>query len=351
RAKLISLSEEVKFLRGQLLAVKKDAAGREKEREALSAENETRKNEIARLQEVRAQEQKRYDDGLEMVKESLREMEKKTQEKRDGYEREKERVAAELLQVEQKTRGASEAEAMLMVRSLGSKLRNMSSSILGSANFMLEKMKRAAQPEKKTGIRRLSGAFLKQGQGGLSDFEPDIDSIFKNTQEMIRVLDMYLALFENPEIRCETMGFLSLWDDLNKKFQGFGAGVRWPQEGKYPVFVTDKKLFTQICEAVVRNALESVPPGGSVTVSGTFSKENVTLTVTDNGTGIKTEYRDRIFLPFFTTKPGHEGMGLTEARRCARALGGSIHYEPGKKGSVFTISIPGEPGDAAKKAS
>jgi signal transduction histidine kinase len=67
------------------------------------------------------------------------------------------------------------------------------------------------------------------------------------------------------------------------------------------------------------------------------------MDIRDNGPGLTAEQREQIFVPFFTTKPGGSGIGLSLARRIAQAHGGRIAVfanEP--RGSVFRLSLPAE---------
>ena len=73
------------------------------------------------------------------------------------------------------------------------------------------------------------------------------------------------------------------------------------------------------------------------------------LTVTDHGSGIPDEIKDRIFDPFFTTKAVGKGtgLGLSTAAGIARSHSGSITVESEKgKGARFSIHLPASPGEA-----
>jgi signal transduction histidine kinase len=64
--------------------------------------------------------------------------------------------------------------------------------------------------------------------------------------------------------------------------------------------------------------------------------------VGDNGTGIAEEDRDRIFEPYFTTKPSGLGLGLDLTRRIVEAHGGKIvvDSQPGE-GTRIRVHLPG----------
>ena len=74
--------------------------------------------------------------------------------------------------------------------------------------------------------------------------------------------------------------------------------------------------------------------------TGEFGEEAI-VEVSDDGRGISEEDLNRIFNPFFTTRPGGTGLGLPAVRRIARAHGGRVEVSssPGK-GSTFSIYLP-----------
>jgi signal transduction histidine kinase len=100
--------------------------------------------------------------------------------------------------------------------------------------------------------------------------------------------------------------------------------------------------FNQILTNLIQNAIEACPSeGGVVRIRGVRAGPKLTLTVKDNGPGIKAEDLARIFTPFFTTKgPGRGmGLGLTIAWRVVQSLGGTIEAKPGP-GAEFVLTVP-----------
>jgi PAS domain S-box-containing protein len=80
--------------------------------------------------------------------------------------------------------------------------------------------------------------------------------------------------------------------------------------------------------------------GDSAWGAGDFGEEAI-VEVSDNGRGISEEDLNRVFNPFFTTRPGGTGLGLPAVRRIARAHGGRVEVSsaPGK-GASFSIYLP-----------
>ena len=100
--------------------------------------------------------------------------------------------------------------------------------------------------------------------------------------------------------------------------------------------------FKQAVVALVNNAIDASPPGSCVRVSAkNTADEGWQLTVKDEGEGIAAELREKILLPFFTTKRDGNGIGLPMTNAVVRAHGGKLTVEsiPGK-GSSFTITMP-----------
>jgi signal transduction histidine kinase len=81
--------------------------------------------------------------------------------------------------------------------------------------------------------------------------------------------------------------------------------------------------------------------GRVVTVSLLEDKENTGVSISDRGEGIPKKNRDRIFEPFFSTRPDRVGLGLTFAKRVVEEQGGNIRVESRlKKGTTITLTFP-----------
>lgn len=99
--------------------------------------------------------------------------------------------------------------------------------------------------------------------------------------------------------------------------------------------------LTQVVLNLVFNAIDATGKGGRIAVSVAEADARLVLTVSDDGRGIARADRDRLFQPYFTTKPQGTGLGLFVSRQIVEELGGSIDYEstPGM-GTEFRVVLP-----------
>nr|WP_295006467.1 ATP-binding protein [uncultured Dechloromonas sp.] len=104
-----------------------------------------------------------------------------------------------------------------------------------------------------------------------------------------------------------------------------------------------KALFGALVN-LLENAMQAMPGGGKICLSGNRRGDLLAIGVRDSGPGISRETQSRIFEPFFTTKGQGTGLGLAIALGVARAHGGTIDLvsEPGE-GAEFVLTLPVAP--------
>lgn len=91
---------------------------------------------------------------------------------------------------------------------------------------------------------------------------------------------------------------------------------------------------------LVTNAAQASDGNPIIELCAVQSGNQVCLTVTDNGPGIRKDIRSRLFDPFFTTRPQGTGLGLAVVRSVAQAHGGEVLLDCGPHGTAFSICLP-----------
>lgn len=107
--------------------------------------------------------------------------------------------------------------------------------------------------------------------------------------------------------------------------------------------VLDPQLIQQVLINLLKNAREAVQnkPGGKVTVVTTRHVSHIYVEVTDNGPGITYEAREKIFMPFFSTKNRGSGIGLSLSKQIMQMHGGEIRLESELgHGASFSLVFP-----------
>jgi CheY-like chemotaxis protein/anti-sigma regulatory factor (Ser/Thr protein kinase) len=113
--------------------------------------------------------------------------------------------------------------------------------------------------------------------------------------------------------------------------------------GQQRCFVKGKSSeIYEVLVNLIRNALESMPSGGSLTISAVPKNGHVYLGISDTGCGILDEHLQRIFEPFFTTKSSqNSGLGLSSCYGIVKKHGGEIHvYTTPGAGTEFMVILP-----------
>jgi len=108
-----------------------------------------------------------------------------------------------------------------------------------------------------------------------------------------------------------------------------------------PVIQADPELINRALQNLVLNAIDAMPPGGTLALRTSHRDGVVTLSVSDTGTGLTREECERLFTPYYTTKQHGTGLGLAIVQSVVSAHHGKItvESEPGR-GSTFRIELP-----------
>ena len=112
-----------------------------------------------------------------------------------------------------------------------------------------------------------------------------------------------------------------------------------------PTLDVEAARVEQAVENLLANAIQHAPAGSVVRVRASLDRGAVepraSCTVEDEGPGVASEDRDRLFEPFFSRRKGGTGLGLPIVQRVAEAHGGSVSVENRPEGGArFTLLLP-----------
>lgn len=181
------------------------------------------------------------------------------------------------------------------------------------------------------------------------DFQETMKSIIQNADVINEVL-MDLLSFSKPSQYQMKKGSLSKL--LERGLQLVQQQIKekkivvvreWPRN--FPDFLMDEKLFLQAYLNLLMNSLEAMPHGGRLTVRASHEEDKIPsqirIVIEDTGKGISKELVSKLFQPFFSTKEGGVGLGLSVAEGIIRSHGGQIRFESFEnKGTKVMIELP-----------
>lgn len=109
---------------------------------------------------------------------------------------------------------------------------------------------------------------------------------------------------------------------------------------KIPLIQGDEILLRQAFTNLVQNAVDSMPEGGDLRFGFSTEPGSLEIAISDSGHGIPEKIKDKIFLPFYTTKDKGTGLGLAIVHKIVVSHHGSISVESTEKGTTFRVRLP-----------
>jgi signal transduction histidine kinase len=108
-----------------------------------------------------------------------------------------------------------------------------------------------------------------------------------------------------------------------------------------PSVTVDTDQFKEAFLNMLRNAIDAMPDGGTLTVGTLVEDHWVKITFADTGVGVSESDAEKIFHPFFTRKSQGSGLGLAMSNQIVAFHGGHITLRKGAAiGATFDIYLP-----------
>jgi PAS domain S-box-containing protein len=109
----------------------------------------------------------------------------------------------------------------------------------------------------------------------------------------------------------------------------------------HPVIKVDMSKMSRVFANIIKNAFDSMPNGGTLTITCKKSNRNLAVYFMDTGDGMSKETLSKLWTPLFTTKAKGMGFGLPICKRIVEAHGGRISVESViGTGTTITVTIP-----------
>jgi PAS domain S-box-containing protein len=201
--------------------------------------------------------------------------------------------------------------------------------------------------------------FCQQGVQEPALLQKGLREIHRAAQRASGLVRQILTFSRKTEVRFSPVDLNQLARDLvTLMAETFPrtVSIQLDMQDRLPPLLADQNQVQQIVLNLCVNARDAMPSGGSITLSTRVhagaslrhlganpGRDYACLAVSDTGTGMSAEVRQRIFEPFFTTKGGNQGtgLGLAVVYGIVVAHQGCIDVEstPGA-GSTFRVYLP-----------
>jgi two-component system, NtrC family, nitrogen regulation sensor histidine kinase NtrY len=190
-------------------------------------------------------------------------------------------------------------------------------------------------------------AAQTDAHSSLRDVADAVDVIARRSSGLLSFVERYRKMADLPPPALESLSARQLVHRIEQLMRPtFEAKAIAYSSSIEPADLTiraDGNLLEQALINLVHNAMDAVSGAQHPTIElhCLLRDERCAISVCDNGKGLDSTSVERMFVPFFTTKPGGSGIGLSLARQIAYAHHGRLDAAPnGSAGAIFTLSIP-----------
>jgi signal transduction histidine kinase/FixJ family two-component response regulator len=156
-----------------------------------------------------------------------------------------------------------------------------------------------------------------------------------------RMLDFYRPGAVSPsEVDIHDL-LLYVLNLMSKQLEKQGIQVKTDIPDNLPTVVAVGSQVQQVLINLILNSFDAMPEGGELHVQARVAKGGVEILLQDSGPGIPDDQKSRVFEPFFSTKDGGTGLGLTVSYNIITAHGGVLELASNQgPGACFRIYLP-----------
>ena len=199
-----------------------------------------------------------------------------------------------------------------------------------------------------TPIKLSTERMVKKWQQRDDDFDQVFDrstkSIINEVDGLKRLVDEFSRFGKMPEVKKTPTFLASIINEVVNLYKGYkGVEITISIPDSSLMVEIDGEQFRRAMINILDNAIHAMTDSGRIHVALDFDMPSnmAYIEIADNGPGIKDEDKERLFLPYFSTRSDGTGLGLAIANRIIAEHRGHIRVRDNEpKGTVFIIEIP-----------
>ena len=173
--------------------------------------------------------------------------------------------------------------------------------------------------------------YFKERLSGNKEDEETADVMIAETERLNRVIGQLIEFARPLELKKEKVQFVELVQHTIKLIasdaQKSKITIEFNADKKIPMVEVDPDKVKQVLLNVFLNCLAALKDRGILKVELALKSENLNVIISDTGAGINESELQRIYDPYFTSKPAGTGLGLAVVQKIMEAHGGTINVE------------------------
>ena len=172
-----------------------------------------------------------------------------------------------------------------------------------------------------------------------------VEMLQSESKRLTRIIEQFLTLAKPSKLELNLININKIIEEVltlvQQQAQENRIIIECALDAPMGVLYGDEDQIKQVILNIILNSFVAMPDGGNLIVKTHHMPERVRIDISDNGTGIPEEIKDKIFELYFTTKRDGGGVGLSVCKNIIKAHDGQIEFESEKgKGTTFYINLP-----------
>ncbi len=186
------------------------------------------------------------------------------------------------------------------------------------------------------------GALSLQSEEECRNMQRAMQTIHRRSAGLLAFVENYRRLTRIPQPAMQSIRAADMLRSLQQLVEADQIRFTFSCYPEQLVFRADRNMVDQMLINLLRNAHEATVqiPTPQIRIDALQEGDNIRITVSDNGCGISAEAQGKVFIPFYSTKPGGSGIGLSICRQMMLLHKGSVALSSNGEGTRVTLQFP-----------